>query len=90
MGGPFPPPVLSRRALLGLTAFCLAVLAAYVVWPGLATVRLGLDREALAAVFGSGRAAGVRALVNSVGVSLATVAGAGVLGAGLALAQQRL
>src|SRR5690606_38146275 len=48
-----------------------------------------LGVEHLPAFFGGWRSANVRALVNSVGISLATVAGASVVGTGLAWALWR-
>ncbi len=60
------------------------VLAGYVLYPALATFALGLQPENVAALFPSARSANVRALVNSVVISLWTVLGAGVLGTALA------
>ena len=81
--------MLSRRAGWALAAPVAAVLVGYVLWPNLATFRLGLDGAVLGELFGAGRAAGTRALVNSVGVSLGTVAGSGVVGTALAWALWR-
>ena len=81
--------MLSRRVAWALGAFVGVVLLGYVVWPNLATFRLGLDGEVLADLFGRPRAAGVRGLVNSVGVSLGTVAGGAAVGTALAWALWR-
>lgn len=76
--------MLSRRAAWLLALPVALVLVGYVLWPNLATFRLGLDGALLFDLFGRGQAAGTRALVNSVGVSLATVASAGGIGTALA------
>ena len=81
--------MLSRRAGWALAAPVAAVLVGYVLWPNLATFELGLDAGVLGELFGAGRAAGTRALVNSVGVSLGTVVGSGVVGTALAWALWR-
>ena len=74
--------MLTRRAALLLAVPVALVLVGYVLWPALRTFALGTGH--LPAFFGGWRSANVRALGNSVGVSLATVAGAGVVGTGLA------
>jgi iron(III) transport system permease protein len=81
--------VLPRRASQLLAAPVALVLLGYVVWPSVGTFLLGLGGEALGAVFGGGRSAGVRALLNSVGVSLGTVVLGGALGTALAWALWR-
>ncbi|MEO0740579.1 MAG: iron ABC transporter permease [Bacteroidota bacterium] len=78
--------MLSRRAAYALAAAVAVVLVGYVLWPNLATFGLGLRGEGLRAFFSGWDAAGVRALTNSVGIALATVVGAGVLGTALAYA----
>ena len=82
--------ILSRRAAWLLAVPVAIVLVAYVLGPNLSTFRLGLDPEVLRDLLGSGRAAGVQALLNSVGVSLATVAGSLLVGTGLAWALARV
>lgn len=82
--------LLSRRAAWALALPVTAILVGYVVWPNVATFRLGLDPVVVGELFGSWRAAGTRALINSVGVSLATVLGAGLIGVGLAWALYRV
>ena len=82
--------ILSRRAAWALAVPVALVLVGYVLAPTLSTFRLGLDAGLLADLFGSTRSAGVRALLNSVGVSLATVAGSLVVGVGLAWALERI
>ena len=77
--------MLSRRAAVLLALAVAAVLVAYVLWPSLRTFGLGLS--ALGDFFGA--TSNRWALVNSVGVSLATVGGAGVVGTALAYALWR-
>lgn len=79
-------PVLSRRAGLLLALPVAAILAAYVLWPSVDTISLGFNEANLERLFGRWRSAGVRALVNSVGISLGTVALGGILGTSLAWA----
>ncbi len=74
--------MLTRRAALLLAVPVALVLLGYVLWPALQTFILGIGH--LGEFFGGWRSANVRALVNSVGISLATVAGASVVGTGLA------
>ncbi len=74
--------MLTRRAALLLALPVALVLVGYVLWPALQTFVLGIGH--LGEFFGGWRSANVRALVNSVGISLATVAGASVVGTGLA------
>lgn len=81
--------MLSRRAAWALAVPVVLVLLGYVLWPNVETARLGLDAGLLRDLFGAGRAAGTRALVNSVGVSLGTVLGGGVVGTALAWALWR-
>ncbi len=78
--------MLTRRTALLLAVPVAAVLLGYVVWPSLGTFALGLDGENLARLFGRGRAAGVRALLNSVGISAGTVVLGGAVGTALAWA----
>lgn len=79
--------MLSRRVALVLALAVAAVLVGYVLYPSLRTFWLGI--ESLSGFFGGWRSANVRALVNSVWISLATVAGAGAVGTGLAWALWR-
>lgn len=76
--------MLSRRGAYVLFALLLAVLGGYVLYPSLRLFATGLDAERLRALFGTAASANVRALVNSVLISLYSVGGAGVLGTGLA------
>lgn len=76
--------MLSRRAAWALAVPVAAVLVAYVLWPNVATFRLGLDAGVLADLFGRPGAVGRRALATSVGVSLATVVLGGAIGTALA------
>lgn len=79
--------MLTRRAALSLAVPVALVLVGYVLWPALRTFVLGVEH--LPEFFGGWRGANVRALLNSVGTSLATVAGASVVGTGLAWALWR-
>ncbi len=81
--------MLSRRAAITLALIVAAVLVGYVAWPSARTFWLGLTGGALDVFFGGWGSSGARALVNSVGISLVTVAGAGVLGTALAWALWR-
>src|SRR5690606_31281098 len=76
--------MLSRRQALGLGAFVVLVLVAYVLYPSLRMFALGFSADNYAALFSSWRSSNVRALVNSVGISVFSVAGAGVVGTALA------
>ena len=76
--------MLRRRGTAYLAVPVLLVLAAYVLFPSLRTFSVGLLPENLGAIFSSWSSANVRALVNSVTISLASVAGAAVVGTGLA------
>lgn len=62
----------------------LLVLLGYVLYPSLRTFLLGVAGEQYSEVFSSWRSANVRALYNSVLISLWTVLGAAVLGTSLA------
>ena len=81
--------MLSRRAGWMLAVPVAAVLLGYVLWPLLETFGQGLDLGVLGELFGARRSAGTRALVNSVGVSLATVVGSAIVGTALAWALWR-
>ncbi len=81
--------MLSRRGGWALAVPVALVLVGYVLWPLLATFGQGLDASVLGELFGAGRSAGTRALVNSVGVSLATVVGSAIVGTALAWALWR-
>ncbi len=76
--------MLSRRATLLLFLPILLILLGYVLYPSLRTFVLGADAANYSQMFASWRAANVRALINSVGISLATVVGGGLLGTSLA------
>lgn len=76
--------MLSRRAAWLLFVPVLLVLVGYVLFPSLQTFALGLGEADWGDLFASPRAVNARALINSVLVSLYTVAGAGVLGTALA------
>lgn len=81
--------MLTRRASVLLGVPVTLVLLGYVVWPSVGTFLLGLDGAVLGSVFGGGRSAGVRGLINSVGISLGTVLLGGALGTALAWALWR-
>ena len=73
-----------RRTALILFAVVLLILLGYVLWPALEVFSQGLRWSLMTQVFSSWRSANVRALVNSVAISVYTVAGAGVVGTFLA------
>lgn len=81
--------LLGRRTTLVLFIPVLAILLGYVLWPALRVVVEGGRPEILGHLFGSRSSANVRALVNSVWISVWSVVGAGVLGTGLAWAFHR-
>ena len=76
--------MLTRRGSALLAIPVLLVLAAYVLYPSLRTFELGLTAENYSRLFSSWSSANVRALFNSVFISVATVLGGGVLGTTLA------
>lgn len=76
--------MLGRRGSVVLALGVLFILAAYVVYPSLRTFVIGLTLENYAVIFSSWTSANMRALVNSVMISVFTVLGAGVLGTALA------
>ncbi len=73
-----------RRTALLLGLPVLLILLAYVLYPSLRTFGMGFIWENYTSFFEGLRSANVRALANSVGISLLSVLGAGVLGTGLA------
>jgi iron(III) transport system permease protein len=76
--------MLSRRGALLLFIPVLLILVGYVLYPSLRMFAAGMDAEQYATLFSSWRSANVRALVNSVLISVYSVLGAGVLGTFLA------
>ncbi len=76
--------MLGRRGSVVLAFVVLFILAAYVVYPSLRTFLIGLTVENYAVIFSSWTSSNVRALVNSVMISVFTVLGAGVLGTAFA------
>ncbi|HMB94023.1 MAG TPA: iron ABC transporter permease [Rhodothermales bacterium] len=76
--------MLSRRGAWLLFAPVLLILLGYVFYPSLRMFILGVDAEQYAEIFSSMRSANVRALINSVMISVYTVVGAGLLGTTLA------
>lgn len=76
--------MLSKRFSYWLFVPVLLVLVGYVLYPSLRTFILGASLEQYSEVFSSWRSANVRALYNSVFISLLTVVGAAVLGTSLA------
>lgn len=75
---------MSRRGAILLAIPVLLILFGYVLYPSLEMFVLGISAENYAQAFSSWRSANTRALINSVGISLATVLGAGVVGTALA------
>ncbi len=76
--------VLARRTSAVLLVVTVGVLVAYVVYPAMSVFRTGLQLDVLSEVFSSWRSSNVRALVNSVAISVYSVAGAGLVGTALA------
>lgn len=76
--------MLTRRGSTLLAVPVLLILAAYVLYPSLRTFELGLTAENYSRLFSSWSSANVRALFNSVFISMATVLGGGILGTTLA------
>ncbi len=76
--------VVGRRTALLLFAVVLLILLAYVLWPAVEVFERGMRGSIMQQVFSSWRSANVRALVNSVAISIYTVLGAGAVGTFLA------
>ena len=76
--------MLSRRHAIILSIPILFLLAGYLVYPALRTFTVGLQPDLLASFFSSWRSSNLRALWNSVFISVTTVAAAGVAGTALA------
>jgi iron(III) transport system permease protein len=76
--------ILTRRAAWFVATPVAVILVAYVLYPALATFRVGIAGPALPEFFSGMTSTGVRALTNSVWVSLVTVAGAAGVGTSLA------
>ena len=76
--------MVTRRAGVALGIAVLAILIAYVLYPSIELFMAGLRPEVYRRLFSSWQNANVRALWNSVWVSLASVAGAGIVGTALA------
>lgn len=78
--------ILQRRTATLLAIALLAILLAYVLYPALRTFQSGLSLENWARVFSSWDSANVRALYNSVSISIYSVVGSAVLGSAFAYA----
>jgi iron(III) transport system permease protein len=76
--------LLGRGAAAALFIPVILILLGYVLWPALRVVAEGARPELLLRLFQRSGSANVRALFNSVWISLWSVVGAGVLGTGLA------
>ncbi|MEX0600644.1 MAG: iron ABC transporter permease, partial [Rhodothermales bacterium] len=76
--------MLTRRATAYLAVPLLLILSAYVLYPSLRTFEIGMTIDNYARLFSSWSSANVRALYNSVFISITTVLGAGLLGTALA------
>ncbi len=76
--------MLSQRSAYFLYLPILLILLGYVLYPSLRTVLMSLDVDLYAAFFSGWRSANVRALGNSVMISVYSVLGAGLLGTLLA------
>ncbi|MBT8399973.1 MAG: iron ABC transporter permease [Rhodothermia bacterium] len=75
---------IGRRTTIVLFAAATTILVAYVLFPALRVFVAGLDPDVVSRVFSSWRSANVRALYNSVAISIYSVLGAGVTGTTLA------
>ena len=75
---------LSRKTEIALFGITVLILGGYVLFPSLRLLFAGLVPENFASLFSSWQSANVRALGNSVWISVASVAGAGVVGTTLA------
>ena len=78
--------ILQRRTATVLAIALLAILLAYVLYPSVRTFEAGLSLENWLRVFSSWSSANVRALYNSVSISIYTVVGSAVIGTGFAYA----
>ena len=76
--------MLGRRGTAYVAVPVFFILAAYIVYPSLTTFVVGATADNLRAIFSSSSSANVRALLNSLWISIATVLGAAVVGTGLA------
>ncbi len=81
--------LLRRRSATVLAFLVLFTLLAYVLFPALRTFEAGLSLENWQRVFASSSSANIRALYNSVTLSIYSVLGAGALGTGVAWALYR-
>lgn len=75
--------MIRNRTAYFLAMPVLLVLLGYVLWPALQTVRLGLTAEAFRVLFKGWQTPTTEAILRSVGVSVFSVVGAGILGTGL-------
>ena len=69
--------LLRRPAATALLILVLAILLGYVLYPSLKVFQAGLVLENWRRIFASSTSANVRALINSVSISVYTVVGAG-------------
>ncbi|NNE36489.1 MAG: iron ABC transporter permease, partial [Rhodothermales bacterium] len=76
--------LVSRRVAYSLLGVVLAIELGYVLYPALRVFIVGLSPDNFTQLFASSRSANVRALTNSVMISIWTVIGAGILGTALA------
>lgn len=81
--------LLQRRSALILAGVLLLLLLAYVLAPALQTFAAGLSADNWRRVFSSMQSSNVRALTNSVSLSIFSVLGSAVLGTGVAWALYR-
>ena len=76
--------LLTRKGSWALAIPVAAILGAYVLWPSVQMFATGLGAADLRSMFSGSGNANVRALTNSVWISVLSVLGAGVLGTGMA------
>lgn len=84
MAGPASGVLLDRRRGLLLAIPVVVILIGWVIWPTVSLFATGLSPDTLARLFEGTSSANLRALGNSVWLSLWTVVFSGVLGTGLA------
>lgn len=76
--------LISRRVAFSLLAFVLAIELGYILYPALRVFLVGLNPENFVELFTTSRSANVRALTNSLLISVWTVIGAAGVGTALA------
>jgi iron(III) transport system permease protein len=81
--------LLNRRQAILISLPVLLILTGYLVYPAIRTFALGLQPELIESFFSGWRSSNVRALWNSVFISITTVVASGLIGTALAYAFYR-